>query len=114
MLARVTREPALVIGVITSGVGLAVLFGLDITQEQIGGIVLFVGALMALVRFLTTPASEVVVQAKPNGDVVAGAAAQAKTGESLLVDIDETSGKATLLPVELPWGSVEAPPAEVA
>jgi hypothetical protein len=112
MLARVTREPALIVGVVTSGLGLAVLFGLEISLEQTAGIVTFLGALMALVRFLTTPASEVVVQAKPNGDIVAGAAASAKTGESLTVDIDQATGRAVLLPVEIPAENVEAPPAD--
>lgn len=112
MLNRITREPALVIGVVTSGLGLAVLFGVQLTQDQTAGIVVFLGALMALVRFLTTPASEVVVQAKPNGDVVAGAAAAVKTGESLTVDVDEQMGTVTLLPVPLPPSKVEVPPAE--
>lgn len=85
MLQRVTREPALIVGVVTSGIGLAVLFGLQVNQEQTGGIVLFLGAVMSLVRFLTTPANQVVAQVKPGGEVVAGAAAQAPTGQELTV-----------------------------
>lgn len=83
MLAKITREPALIVGVVTSGLGLAVLFGLELTKDQISGVVVFLGALMALVRFLTTPASEVVVQVKPGGEVVAGEAAVVKTGAEL-------------------------------
>lgn len=114
MIARIVREPALVLGVVTSGLALAVLFGLDVTVDQVAGVGVFLGALMALLRYVLTPSAEVIGQIKPNGDVVAGAAANVKTGESLTVDIDPATGKATLLPVELPWGSVEAPPAEIA
>lgn len=62
---RITREPALVLGVVTAGLGLLVLFGVEITKDQLAGITLFLGALMALVRFLVTPASEVAAQKVP-------------------------------------------------
>lgn len=83
MLARITREPALILGVVTSGLSLAVLFGLDLTAEQLAQVGVFLGALMTLVRFLTTPASEVVAQVKPDGSVVAGDASAAQTGTPL-------------------------------
>lgn len=87
LLQRITREPALLTGVVTSGLGLAVLFGINITKEQVGGIVLFLGAVMGLVRFLTTPAAEVVVQEKPDGTVVAGPASSIGTGEPVDVEV---------------------------
>lgn len=87
LLQRLTREPALLIGVVTSGLGLAVLFGVSLTQEQLGGIVAFLGATMALVRFLTTPNAEVVAQEKPDGTVVAGPAADVVTGHVIAVDV---------------------------
>lgn len=80
MIARLVREPALILGVITTGFGLAALFGLPVTEQQIAGVVAFVGAVVALLRFLTVPASEVVVQEKPGGQLVAGPASEAPTG----------------------------------
>lgn len=80
MIARLVREPALILGVVTAAFGLAALFGLPVTEQQIAGVVAFVGAVVALLRFLTVPASEVVVQEKPDGQLVAGPASEAPTG----------------------------------
>lgn len=84
ILVKIVREPALVTGVVTAALGLAVLFGIDITKEQVGGIVVFLGAVMALVRFLVTPAAEVAVQVK-DGQAIAGAASTEPTGTPLTV-----------------------------
>jgi hypothetical protein len=83
---RLVREPNLVLGLIAAGLSLAVLFGVDITKEQMAGIGVFVGALFALVRYLTTPSSEVVAQLKPGETTPqAGAAAPVKDGTPVLV-----------------------------
>ena len=80
-LSKLSREPNLVLGVIVAALSLAVLFGVNITSEQMAGIGVFVGAVFALVRYLTTPSSEVVAQLKPgNTQPVAGPAAQVPTG----------------------------------
>lgn len=71
---RITREPALILGVVTAGLSLAVLFGVNITPEQTAGVGLFLAALLALLRFVLTPAAEVIAQEKPDGQIVAGAA----------------------------------------
>lgn len=84
---RLFREPALILGVLTAGLALLVLFGVELTNEQTGGIGLFVAALIALLRFLTTPANEVVVQEKPSGEVVAGPAAATPTGTPVAVEL---------------------------
>ena len=84
---RLTREPNLILGVLVSGLSLLVLFGVDLTGEQMAGIGVFVGAVIALVRFITTPAAEVVVQEKPSGEVVAGQAAATPTGTPVVVDV---------------------------
>lgn len=86
LLRRITREPALVLGVVVAGLGLLVLFGVDLSKEQIGGIVTFLGAVVALLRFLLTPSSEVVVQQTPAGPV-AGAAAAVATGSPVTVAV---------------------------
>jgi hypothetical protein len=53
------REPALIIGVVQALVALAVGFGLDITEEQVGLILAGVAAVLALVtRSQVTPASK--------------------------------------------------------
>lgn len=93
ILARISREPNLILGVVTAGLSLAVLFGADLTSEQMAGIGLFIGAVFALVRFLTTPANEVLVQVKkPSGEVVAGGAAPpAIRGELVEVGMSTTA-----------------------
>lgn len=65
IINRITREPVLLIGFVTAGLGLLVLFGVDLSKEQIGGIVTFLGTAMALLRAVVTPSSEVIVQEKP-------------------------------------------------
>jgi FtsH-binding integral membrane protein len=85
-LRRITREPALALGVVVAGLGLLVLFGVHLSKEQIGGIVTFLGAVVALLRFLLTPSSEVVVQQTPDGPV-AGAAAEVATGAPVAVSV---------------------------
>lgn len=72
ILTRLTREPNLILGVVTAGLSLAVLFGVDISTEQMAGIGIFLGAIIALVRYLTTPTNEVIASKRPNGEVVGG------------------------------------------
>lgn len=79
-LKKLMREPNLVLGVVTAALSLLVLFGVDITTDQMAGIGVFLGALVALVRFVVTPSAEVVVQEKPSGQLVAGEAADEPTG----------------------------------
>lgn len=62
---RITREPAALLGLVTSVTGLLILFGAPLTVEQAGGILTFVGALVAALRYLTVPAAEVVAQRRP-------------------------------------------------
>lgn len=78
---RITREPALVLGLVTAGLSLAVLFGAPISAEQIAGVGIFLGAAMALARYLTVPADEVLAQSRPDGVVVAGPASSVPTGD---------------------------------
>jgi hypothetical protein len=78
---RLSREPNVILGVLVAGLSLLVLFGVNLSGEQMAGIGIFVGTLIALVRFITTPSSEVAAQVDPaTGDAKAGAAAQVKTG----------------------------------
>lgn len=98
MFARLVREPALILGVVTSALSLVVLFGVDVSAEQIAGVGVFVGALVALLRFLTTPSAEVLAQVKPNGDVVAGKATTLETGELVPVEPGDPS---VLLPLPI-------------
>jgi hypothetical protein len=86
----VVREPALITGVVTAAIGLAVLFGLDLSRDQIAGIAVFLGAVMALLRFVLTPSSEVIAQATPEGPV-AGAAAEVVTGQPVAVSVSPIS-----------------------
>lgn len=79
LIAKIAREPALLIGLLAAIFGVLVAFGVDLTEKQTGAIILAIGAAMALVRYLTTPSSEVAVQVV-NGEVVAGPAALEPTG----------------------------------
>ena len=59
IIDRVRREPALVSGLVTAVIALAVSFGLDLTEEQVGSIQAVVAAVMALVvRQQVTPTSD--------------------------------------------------------
>lgn len=50
------REPALILGALTALIALAVGFGLDVTEEQVGLILAAVSAVMALIiRSQVTP-----------------------------------------------------------
>lgn len=75
-LARVLTAPNLITGVLTSGIGLAVLFGLPLTVEQTGGILTFAGAVVALLTFVVTPTSEVVAGQRAGEPVKAGPRAE--------------------------------------
>lgn len=97
MIGRVVREPALILGVVTAGLSLAVLFGAPLSAEQIAGVGVFVGALVALLRFVTTPSNEVLAQVKPSGEVVAGKATTLPTGQAL--EVDDTGDPAVVLPI---------------
>ena len=86
---KIVREPALTLGVITAGLSLAVLFGVPISADQMAGIGVFVGAVFALTRYLTTPESEVIAQVKPDGQVVAGGANPSMKGEQVTVHVEK-------------------------
>lgn len=81
LVQRLVREPNLILGLLTAGLSLLVLFGVNLTGEQMAGIGLFVGALVSLIRFVTTPAAEVAAQVDPaTGDASAGPAANVENG----------------------------------
>jgi hypothetical protein len=85
-LVRLLREPALILGLVTAGLSLALVFGVDLSTEQVGAIGLFVSAAIALLRFLTTPSSEVVAQQKPGDPApVAGPASEVVNGTPVVV-----------------------------
>lgn len=97
---RITREPAALLGVVTATTGLLMLFGVPLTLEQAGGILTFIGALVALLRFVLTPAAEVVAQERPDGEIVAGPASWIVDGypvavEPVEVDLETGDGSAS-------------------
>lgn len=56
---RIKREPALVAGVISAVIALAVSFGADLSSEQVGAIMAVVAAVTALfTRQQVTPAAK--------------------------------------------------------
>lgn len=82
LLQRIAREPNAILGVIVGGYGLLVAFNvLELTAQQVGAVTAFGGALVILLRWLVTPAAEVIAQQKPGDDLAtAGAAAAVPTG----------------------------------
>jgi hypothetical protein len=92
IVQKIVREPALTLGVITSALSLAVLFGVPISAEQMAGTGVFVGAVFALTRYLTTPSRDVIVQKNANGEVIGGAGiVPPLKGELLEVQVAKTS-----------------------
>lgn len=87
---KLVREPALTIGVLTAGLSLLVLFGVPLTGDQMAGIGIFVGAVFALTRYLTTPEVEVIAQKKPGGEIVGGGAVPGLKGELVEVTVVPT------------------------
>lgn len=80
ILTRLSREPNAITGLVTAGINLAVLFGWDLTAEQIAGINTFLGAVFIAIRYVTTPTAEVVAQRKPGEATKAGPASVVPTG----------------------------------
>lgn len=89
LLQRISREPNAVLGVIVAAYGLLVVFHvLVLTAQQVGGVTAFGGSMVVLLRWLVTPAAEVVVQKKPDDrTLVAGAASYLETGTPVEVDV---------------------------
>ena len=74
IIDRVRREPALVSGLVSAVIALAVSFGLDWTAEQVGAVMAVVAAVLAvLTRAQVTPHVDVLEHAV-DGEVVAGPA----------------------------------------
>lgn len=85
ILERIYREPAALLGFVTSTLGILLLLSI-LSPELAGGIVTLVGALVALLRYVVTPAAEVVAQRKPGASsATAGPAAYVETGEPVAV-----------------------------
>lgn len=76
IVQRLTREPVLLLGLLTALFGVLVVFGVDLSKDQIGSITVLAGAVMAVLRFVTTPAKEVLAQQKPGEVPTAGKAAE--------------------------------------
>lgn len=87
VLQRVQREPAKLLGLVAGVTGLCILFGVPLNVEQAGGILTAVGALVGALSYFVTPSSEVVVQEKPDGEVIAGAASSITTGQHVAATV---------------------------
>ena len=95
-LQRIAREPNAILGVIVAAYGLLVAFDvLELTAPQVGAATAFGGALVILLRWLVTPAAEVVVQQKPDEITqTAGPASDVATGEPVHAHVTRILGKA--------------------
>lgn len=96
ILQRIAREPNAVLGVVVAAYGVLVAFDvLELSAQQVGAVTALGGALVFLLRWLVTPAAEVIAQQKP-GEVYpeAGPAAKVPTGAPVHVRVNEILGKA--------------------
>lgn len=89
LLQRIAREPNAIAGLLAALYGALVAFGvLELTVAQVGACVGVWGALVAALRWLVTPAAEVLVQLRPSDDQpVAGPASMWETGRPVLPQI---------------------------
>lgn len=71
-LQRITRQPNVVLGVVTAGINmLVILEAVGWDEKQVSAVNIFAAALFALVALFVTPSSEVVVQQEPGGEITA-------------------------------------------
>jgi len=92
LVQRLVREPVAIIGVLTALFGVLTVFDVGLTEEQTGALIVLAGAIMAVLRFITTPAAEVVAQLKPGAvRAIAGPASAIKTGAPVDVELDVIS-----------------------
>lgn len=95
-----SKEPVAISGavmaVVVSGFGVAVAFGAPLTEEQVGVVVAFVGAAIALVtawqRSKVTPDTAVVERLEGNDAVVAGPANDLAHEGDLVRRLSDTKG----------------------
>lgn len=90
ILNKLLSVPNLVIGLATSGLGLLVLFGVHLSQMQVGGLLAFLGAAIALVTALVVPTGQVIATQKPGEKVKATKTAELvwglQAGDTVSVD----------------------------
>lgn len=106
VLQRIAREPIRLLAVVVAVLGLLAVFGVPITDQQTGAIGLVISAVLELVRHLSVPAREVVAQQRPDGVVVAGAAAAEDTGSLLPIEPTSLDGSVVAPVVTVPSESL--------
>lgn len=85
---RIAREPNALTGVAIALYGVLVAFGvLDLDATQTGALAALGGALVFALRWLVTPAGEVVAQRKPGEPTVTGSGAATKAGVPVEVTV---------------------------
>jgi len=53
-MTELLRDPALIVGLVRAALILAISFGVAVTQDQVDSILLFVGALLAVISIVLT------------------------------------------------------------
>jgi hypothetical protein len=92
ILERIKNEPALVVGLVSAIIALLLAFGLSLTDEQVGGIMAVVVAILAVVtRSQVTPTRVVAAEVK-QGEVVTGPAAPPAGEPAAVVTSDDGTG----------------------
>lgn len=94
MMRLMRTEPAVISGAILAFISLVTSFGLDLSNEQVGAIMAFVAAVMAIVvRSQVTPSVKVTAEKDSvTGMDVAGEAAAPEIPENAPVDVTAIDG----------------------
>lgn len=92
-LQMIVDNSTSVLAWLTALFGLLVLFGLDLTDDQLGGVMVFAGATIGLLAAIVTTAKRTVVTSVDSSGVIrAGAAATAPTGSATPVIAEPATG----------------------
>lgn len=95
ILQRIAREPNALTGIAISTYGVLVAFGiLELTIQQTGALAALGGALVFALRWLVTPASEVVAQKTPDQIVPTAGPALEGVPNGTDVHVHQILGKA--------------------
>ena len=93
VVERIKREPALVVGFVSALIALLLAFGIPLNNEQVGGIMAVVVAVLAFVtRAQVTPNVSVAAKETPQGEVVTGPAAPPAGEPAAVVTSDDGTG----------------------
>lgn len=98
IVRRIADNPAALFGLVTALLGVLVLFHVPLSKEQIGGIVVGLGAVVTFIQKYVISKRKVITAVTNSGRIVAGqAAALHAEGDTVVVTADPANGNAVPL-----------------